>query len=43
MVSIEHTVPASTTSEEARPPELSYPALFLRFLGFEYQRNRKPT
>ena len=34
MVSIEHTVPASTTSEEARPPELSYPALFLRFLRF---------
>ena len=34
MASIEHVVPASTTLEEARPPELSYHALFMRFLRF---------
>ncbi|WP_156444652.1 MULTISPECIES: chromate efflux transporter [unclassified Sphingomonas] len=34
MASIAHIVPASTTPEEARPPELSYPALFFRFLRF---------
>lgn len=31
---IEHPAPVRSVSEEARPPELSYPALFLRFLRF---------
>lgn len=34
MSSIEHPVPAGAALDEARPPELSYPALFLRFLRF---------
>lgn len=34
MASIEHPVLPSPVAGEARPPELSYPALFLRFLRF---------
>ena len=34
MSSIEHPAPASAALDEAQPPELSYPALFLRFLRF---------
>lgn len=34
MASIEHPAPANTVLDDARPPELSYPALFLRFLRF---------
>ena len=34
MASIEHPAPSSATLDDARPPELSYPALFLRFLRF---------
>lgn len=34
MTSIEHPAPLTTALDDARPPELSYPALFLRFLRF---------
>ena len=34
MASIEHPAPANAALDDARPPELSYPALFLRFLRF---------
>lgn len=34
MASIEHPAPANAALDDARPPELSYPALFVRFLRF---------
>ena len=34
MASIEHPAPANAALDDARPPDLSYPALFLRFLRF---------
>jgi len=34
MAHIEHCSPKSSVGDEARPPELSYPALFVRFLRF---------
>ncbi len=34
MAHIEHSNLTSSIIEEARPPELSYPALFVRFLRF---------